>query len=122
MELKASELRLGNFVISPGRGPVSMNAFRMKCMLDAILNNEEVSYKPIPLTEEWLVGFLFEYDAETNKWSLLKSLDRFDYLFELEFLDEEAYVTLNNVEWNYKYVHQLQNLYFALTNTNLKLE
>lgn len=76
--------------------------------------------EPIPLTEECLLkfGFHINYKSEfTHKYSIL--------------LDDKIDVTLfPNIEFRYrgqilaefKYVHQLQNLYFALTGTELKTQ
>ena len=100
--MKANELRIGNFYDNNGFvSVVSPNT------IEEVWNAERSWVKPIPLTEEWLLKFGFE---------------------------NGNYFTLNNViiykhdkyryKYNYgqiwvKYVHQLQNLYFALTNEEL---
>lgn len=66
---------------------------------------------PIPLTEEWLLKFGFE-----------KKRDFFhlDYESFCIFLDKKGYYTHINCGNLYiKHVHQLQNLYFALTGKEL---
>ena len=60
--------------------------------------------KPIPLTEEWLVKFGFKKGVKG--W--FKTLDK-NYKFNLYLYHDSKY----------KSVHQLQNLYFALTNEEL---
>jgi len=68
-------------------------------------------HKPIPLTEEWLLKFGFEVINKSfyhyNKKPIL------DYTKDL---NNDWYILINDGEKVYlKYVHQLQNLYFALT-------
>lgn len=78
-------------------------------------NLEDVS--PIPLTEEWLTKFGFNKDGDTK--DLL-----FDYAICLERRINDLFLV--QVDWPHKkkeikYVHQLQNLFFALTGQELKL-
>jgi hypothetical protein len=64
----------------------------------------------IPLTEEWLVTFGFEYIEEYKWWEIDWCNFTIDLGGEYEF--EFAFHPI-------KYVHQLQNLYFALTGKEL---
>lgn len=73
---------------------------------------------PIPLTEEWLEKFGFEYDIETKSYSILTHLEKHDYLFEVSNKYQQ-YFQPDFIGIDIKYVHQLQNLYFALTNEEL---
>ena len=68
--------------------------------------------EPIPLTEEWLVKFGFEKEMFSNDFSFGD--------FELNFVNDffEFYYGKDNVI-KIKSIHQLQNLYFALTNEEL---
>jgi hypothetical protein len=91
-------------------------------------------HKPIPLTEEWLVKFGFDNIDRTNIYvkcihkigaQKLKSL--------AVYIDENSY-TVAIVDYytgkeltdllhlDYQYVHQLQNLYFALTGKELEIK
>jgi hypothetical protein len=66
--------------------------------------------KPIPLTEEWLVKF---------EWQLIGKIT---YFINSYFsIDKFGHVYYSNdyTGLNIDYVHQLQNLYFALTGTEL---
>lgn len=65
---------------------------------------------PIPLTEEWLFKFGFE-GSDIDNYSIELSNGNF---FILDSLDPIAR--------NIFYVHQLQNLYFALTGKELIME
>ena len=78
--------------------------------------------KPIPLTEEWLLKFGFE--KESNKsYSTGEEI-----VYGVYKLDELTYNSIQKNWWfngvlsnQPIYVHQLQNLYFALTNEELTL-
>jgi len=68
------------------------------------------SLKPIPLTEEWLIKFGFVV-AKTRwrKGAVVLSKNDNGYLFKTTAI-------------NIKHLHQLQNLYFALTNEELTIK
>ncbi len=90
---------------------------------------------PIPLTEEWLEKFGFEWKAEKQTW-------RIEY--RIPFVDDGKRISIHVWEdegmgiwgvtlWEVvpiddvtptviKYVHQLQNLYFALTGQELTIK
>lgn len=77
--------------------------------------------EPIPITEEWLLKLGFEKDG---------------YNVDKTFYFEKDVIRINNYEGYFldnpneivgkrlfiKYVHQLQNLYFALTQNELELQ
>jgi len=91
--------------------------------------------KPIPLTEEWLEKFGFEWKSENKTW-------RIEY--RIPFVDDGKRIAIHVWEdevmgiwgvtlWEVvpiddvtptviKYVHQLQNLYFALTGQELTIK
>lgn len=75
--------------------------------------------RPIPLTEEWLLKFGFiKMDWTENENCYEKS-------FVLQKDDKEGYNLMDNdvaTLQQFKYVHQLQNLYFALTGEELTLK
>jgi hypothetical protein len=77
-------------------------------------------FEPIPLTEEWLLKFGF-------KWKGLIAKGRYLTLFTpcgkaLVFKDNYFIFSGVTIEIQIKYVHQLQNLYFALTGEELTLK
>ena len=86
-------------------------------------------YKPIPLTEEWLLKFWFEKSIVKEPWFEKNKIEVFKYSKGNFFLlggNHTAYgIGLHDIwkgmEINIQYVHQLQNLYFALTNEQLTL-
>lgn len=132
--MKASELRIGNLVllkcnnqrdeiakllsIDEIDGCYYNNASNKKYINNKYTqkNNGWCSFNiinPIPLTKEWLVKFGF---GETDKCYYIDKL----YLKKIDFQpigEEETDIIFYKLE----YVHQLQTLYFALTNEELTL-
>jgi len=124
--MKANELRIGNYVtfnnfIQPEKIVIVDGRFLLPFnKTDSEINNY---YQPIPLTEEWLfkLGFkkgyyngginfkLYDFKiTKGNNWEFFNysTIDR----------DQDG---INQSDINIESVHQLQNLYFALTNTEL---
>ena len=128
--MKASELRIGNSIMQ-FEDCVFVTHWRLKLIEDGVL-----IYEPIPLTEEWLVklGFekLKEYDDgeniiiqygksiivgdDTHDEKLVISLP-FNHCEIGDYQDDSAYILNITID----YVHQLQNLYFTLTNKELEI-
>ena len=130
--METKNLRLGNWLVYEGWHNNGSDRYFMVRNLsykddkieltDGIIRTHVAvdSVKPIPITEKWLKNFGFEYDKETSTWSLQINLEKFDYVFEIEYVQGEAFVIINNVEWNYTYAHELQNLIFGITRFELK--
>jgi hypothetical protein len=118
--MKANELRIGNWVRWNYEERSEGNVYPVEYgyELDDIKNNPNI-VKPIPLTEEWLLKFGFEFDKGCSYW---KS--------EIELTKDtmEEYFTAFDCrgfgfcEKEIKHVHQLQNLYFALTGEELTIK
>ena len=80
-------------------------------------------YKPIPLTKEWLLKFGFVKEGRyytrgvhQRLFSGLMNL-KFDRLLQMWVFSVGRYSDITRIE----YVHQLQNLYFALTGEELTI-
>lgn len=73
--------------------------------------------KPIPLTEEWLLKFGFEEADNCLELEINESISIF-YAGYLGLMIDGVFGFLENEQ---NFVHQLQNLYFALTNEELTL-
>lgn len=89
----------------------------MECM------DSEENYEFIPLTAEWLVRFGFKND---EGWSIdiSEGDGRFDWFCIAEVRGGFYYSVGGNeyiIGKEIKWVHQLQNLYFALTGKELVL-
>jgi hypothetical protein len=105
----ANELRIGNYVNYMGN-PTDCNIKTIYAISQ--ICGETVIYLPIPITEEWLLKFGFEKINTT--WFQLWNL-RVNISGDVEWGKNWMGVRL-------KHVHQLQNLYFALTNKELQLK
>lgn len=120
--MEAKELRIGNLVyqIAEWGEPIDKKLVEWSGDIwyrvgECLLYLED--FEPIPLTEEWLVKFGFEnldFPNEFNFGSFCVRLNTKDRIFR--------YITNDgNVRPVIKHVHQLQNLYFALTENELKI-
>jgi hypothetical protein len=78
----------------------------------------DIEFEPIPLTEEWLIKFGFKLNKLGN---LCKSSNYQKRWITFKKYQDRWYLYLTH---NPKcdYVHQLQNLYFALTGEELTLK
>jgi hypothetical protein len=123
--MKVSELRLGNYIYHNGEVvPVVQIERRYKTMyrlndLDVDERIIEDHFQPIPLTPEWL---------ERCGWQLVDQGRGPYYWLEKQcwfhiHLPEDGtlYANFNNNAVHIKYLHQLQNLYFALTGEELTI-
>lgn len=73
---------------------------------------------PIPLTEEWLLKFGLRRDQEV--WTLIETA--WGIFIERDENDWSITVNKEYQIASIKFVHQLQNLYFALTGNELELK
>ena len=119
MELKANELRIGHLVEI--NMPITNKIISIDVYHISGLKKNKGYFKPIPLTEEWLFKFgfftikagkLIDATLPNFRFSLHKSGNYDGFLF----------CEKNNIIINIDYVHQLQNLYFALTNKELEIK
>ena len=78
---------------------------------DTFVVNIERGIEPIPLTEEWLLKFGFKKNSEFYENGKVILIEE-NNSFHLAFLNCSSI----------KYVHQLQNLYFALCGEELQLQ
>lgn len=113
--MKAKELRIGNLV--KYADDVYLHGGKITEIGD-IIQGETDYYQPIPITEEWLLMFEI-YDLNTIN---LKIGDLFYDLEnkELGICGVESCTSEMIFYAKCEYVHQLQNLYFLLTGTELE--
>lgn len=129
--IKANELRIGNLLFADeeilklseikqgyAKEPYDL-CMEYESGMFGDFNIEECA--PIPLTEEWLLRFGFEQGFNTVPYFFKK-----DFYLQIYTYNAPAFhlkcchcgVIHNTIN----YVHQLQNLYFALTNNELILK
>lgn len=126
--IQANELRIGNYL---------QDRDGSLCRVEGISKevNKEIDapvvgsartalpHKPIPLTEEWLIKFGFTKEDGRCVW--IMKLPDFDATLQQWGDNKEISVCRSGIAAYHvasNYVHQLQNLYFALTGKELELK
>lgn len=142
--MEAKDLRLGNYVKVPreDQSPFRIDEFEFldendcKIAKKQFIGENEVhpltwylkDIEPIELSEEWLLKFGFEKKSWKSQGIVIECFyyeknGIIIYLiekgFEIEIKQGDDQFNLFRV-WNH--VHQLQNLYFALTRSELELK
>src|SRR4051812_31512808 len=121
-ETRPSEVRIGNLIWF-GDDVCSVYEINDRCFY--VMGEEEQSFKnttcelyPIDLSEEWLISLGFKKAGQSDIFGGFVSPE----------MPNGSKIRIKNNEWNsqhcsvaIKRVHQLQNLYFALTGTELTL-
>lgn len=126
--MKASEFRIGNICIEKYTGEL--------LRVISVNDNEQITFsghftnkwqaEPIALTKEWLLRFGFFDNSYANFFidinaeyaSLCISFK--DYACAQ--IREDVTIDDHDINLPCRYVHQLQNLYFALTGQELTLK
>ena len=125
--MDAAELRIGNYV--------SLKVIKTLIIKDYEYFNDAHLYKPIPITDEWLLKFGFEKKVRSDHSLMYSKEGRFTEKMSIVYWN---YVATGNDGWLYslmdeegKYsefgvplenIHQLQNLYYALTGKELTIK
>jgi hypothetical protein len=124
--MTASELRIGNITSMGVVCSIEDNFFRVLDSEGDTFKNTWADIQPIPLTEEWLFKFGFiTWDSKQiyNEWYL-----NFDgvlkyKIFHSKYTGVETFTMPHGDKpIKLKSVHQLQNLYFALTGEELTIK
>lgn len=124
--MRANELRLGNWVsLNKDFKKVLWFKYDKVCVMNeypsAIVDIDRLS--PIHITEEILLKCGFEYCESRKVYQLYLPNDHqvlVGFRFQNEF--KLQYRVLNVVLHETQYLHQLQNLIYALTNQELNVE
>lgn len=133
--IRASELRIGNLVQSdpilgfePEPRVYEVTGLFIR-QIDALPTHQADNYSGIPLSEEWLVKFGFVKHIEDFR--LYRSGVVFKYqkyaineipdnAFDIwQITEDDDYIPLR---LSVRYVHQLMNLYHALTGEELSIK
>ena len=133
-KMKATELRIGNLVLDDTSDNImivskiesvsytewnSGDKYNISCLQFGTKQSYyDGNFKPIPLTEEWLLKFGFEKDdfssrfiAYKNKIRLIHDTQKNTFLVD----------SVNHVKLYLQYVHQLQNLFHSLCGEELQI-
>ena len=122
--MKAEELRIGNYVADIWNPdvPRQVQSLAKNLCIYGSLRCKYDKLLPIHLTEEWLLKFGFTKRSTSNncnKWFKGENPVTHDWLFSLVWLVGHPTPFYQNGYHMIKYVHQLQNLYYALTGEEL---
>lgn len=116
MNLEAKDLRIGNYIAEYECEPyffaIEQITKYVGSELWVVYRNGSIKVKeptPIPLTEQWLIDFGFKQREDCEGWFLNGIVYYNGLLSETQ-------------KYSIQYVHQLQNLFFALTNEELTLK
>lgn len=112
--MEATELRIGNYIEFCASDSWSLHTVVPKDLhvMHVFDNDPSESYRPIPLTDEWLEKFGFKNWGDKYTFGL-KTVNI--HSRKRGFVLRKSFPII-------KYVHQLQNLYFALTGEELTLQ
>lgn len=126
--MKAKEVRIGNYMLIDGEvgqvyeihSYVPEEEWGVNGIADQY-DPQDIKYpkvEPIPLIEEWLVKLGFTQDGwNSNCWTKIsennEDIDVYFDWYDKKYIYERVFLTS---------VHQLQNLYFALTGEELTLK
>jgi hypothetical protein len=122
--MTANELRIGNY-LNGKQGHVVVTEIKTNNSVKIHDNTSSfyvgICLMPIELTKEWLLKLGFEFTVDTwylngfalweTEWGDDKGATGIGYFYELR--------AKGMMDKHIKYVHQLQNLYFALTEKEL---
>lgn len=143
--MKASELRIGNWVMGHsykmalGFVPAKISMLGTKrVQLDRANGGNYENIKPIPLTEEILIKARFDKlphftvldpficDLGRGRHLSISGIgtpNEMAYLISQEMISVSDAICIHNYDYDgYLNLHQLQNLYFALTGQELTIE
>lgn len=135
--IHSKDLRIGNLVWCPFEdAPMRVEASDLIAMVQCEVAGKEIEFlKSIPLTDEWLIKSGFEPNGVYRSMRLpISNLPHYgtrsfivvahDGETWIELIDRNKhnqFTELQSRSFMYRSVHQLQNLYFALTGTELTI-
>lgn len=128
--MESRNYRIGNFIKQPGRLGKIQEVWRDAVRIEGYNNGYDYNHtKPILLSEKWMNDFGFKKEVLSDDSGHYYTLELNDNKYcDLSIIsgDKNGFieVTLFPYEecFRYKYVHELQNLYFAITGEELELK
>jgi hypothetical protein len=125
--MKASELRIGNYILfSEDNTIFEVGSIEEKGY--TVQNEEETTwieayqFEPITLTKKWLLKFGFEINRQTKENNNIWRCNCTQGNFDIEQIIGFFLWDNNSYSPKIEYIHQLQNLYFALTGEELTIK
>ena len=116
--MKAEELRIGNFIIvSNPSSPIylskkpTVEICNYHHISDICKGDEDWVYEPVPLTEQWLIDFGFVKCSVSDAYN--------SHHLTIYKEDGSFWSDVITFGLEIKHVHQLQNLFFAITGEEL---
>lgn len=136
--MKASELRIGNLVYVTDnltnlifKEITPINIHNLMHLTGWDKSPVDIEFEPIPLTEEFLLKFGFANIDKGDNDFITYTDSEHNYYLQIDVRRKDGkYLILDNSfddlrafsMVDIEHVHQLQNLYFALTGNELKHE
>lgn len=146
--IKTEELRIGNYVYTrPDNDQAKISGVLLSEIRTSFGTHGLHFVDPIPLTKDWLIKFGFK-KVEKHTYRISNKNIDYDFIIGEKFditngncgfmglhvkeemifspteedLDNKYHQQEETIffSWNKKYVHQLQNLFYALTGEELK--
>ncbi len=112
--IQANELRIGNYIYNEVQ---EINFKACSIVIHRLSHEDSEGYKPIELTSNIISKTHFYYDSDSESFQISDcTLKLYDY-------DDDGFmcVIFGNESHFIQYLHQLQNLYFALTGKELEI-
>lgn len=122
--MKLNDIRVGNFWIMKNG---IIRSFKLKDFNSPFLEQslDDKSILPIKLSENWLLELGFEETAEGSKTYFMDDFSNFRNIIRIKkhpTLNGFMFVARDFILCTLEHVHELQNLYYALTTNELKRE
>lgn len=119
MELKATDLRVGNILnydTSEGDTVTAVIDWQDIKWISEDPKGFNLVHSPIPLTEEWLVKFGFKCEFKSRIHCIYTFNNLHYYIW---YLEAKEYADFKGAEIKCKFVHKLQNIIHALSGQEL---
>ncbi len=124
--IKETEVRIGNLIkVAPSKEWVqdyigTEVVIDIDVLMNIIFHSDKYPYEPIPLTKQLLYDLGFESNNDENDLLVHPKCN----LFEISEEPDNSFAFIWDSAYSgapFQYVHQLQNLYFALTGNELEI-
>ena len=128
--MQSKNYRVGNIVQQPSRIGKISEIWQDAVRIEGYSNGYDYNHtKPIPLTEKWLNDFGFTKEVlndDSGYYYTLELNDDKHCGLSINSCDKNGFVEVTLFpykDWfRYKYVHELQNLFFVITGFELELK